>query len=106
MVAQDDGGAASSVSPDDRTAFDRLTVDGVEVPSALLVQFLLEAAGGQVDITDFSAALAPGQASGLLAWTQANNVSFEALLKAIAAELRAANATGRVAPPHFFPPAI
>jgi hypothetical protein len=106
MVAQDDGGAAASVSPDDGTGFNRLTVGGVDVPSALLVQFLIEAAREQVDITDFSAALAPGQASGLLAWTQANDVSFEALLKVIAAELRAATAAGRATPPHFFPPAV
>jgi hypothetical protein len=106
MTAQDDGAAAASVSTDDGTGFDRLTVDGVEVPAALLVQFLLEAASEQVDITDFSAALAPGQASGLLPWTQANDVSFEALLKAIVAVVRAATAAGRTTPSRFFPPAI
>ena len=103
MVPQDDGGAAPCASPDDTASFEQLTVDGIEVPAALLVQFLIEAAGGQVDISNFSAALAPGQASGLLPWTQANDVSFEALLKAIETEVRAASAA---AAPSFFPPAI
>jgi len=49
-------------------------------------------------------ALAPGQASGLLPWTRANDVSFEALLKAIETEVRAASAAA--AAPSFFPPAI
>jgi len=105
MVSEGDGRSASSDPSGDTASFDQLTVDGIEVPAAMLVQFLHEAAAGQVDINDFSAALAPGQASGLLPWAQANDVSFEALLKAIAAELRAGTAAGR-AVPSYFPPAI
>jgi hypothetical protein len=79
-------------SASEQPTFERFVVDGVEVPAALLLHFLAEAAADQVDITNFTAAIAPGQASGLLPWTQANDVSFESLLNAIAGELRAAAA--------------
>jgi hypothetical protein len=84
-----------SVSEDgEAPTFGTVTVDGIQVPIALLLHFLAEAAAGRVDISDFTAALAPGQASGLFAWAQANEVSFEALLKAIEVELRRAVAGG------------
>lgn len=77
-------------APDVNASFPRVLIDGVEVPAALVAHFLDEAAAEDVDITDFTAALAPGQGSGLLPWAQANEVSFEALVKAISGELRAA----------------
>jgi len=46
-------------------------------------------------VANFSAALAPGHASGLLLWAQANDISFERLLRAIETELRPPDDGGR-----------
>jgi hypothetical protein len=83
------------VVPGEVAGFDWVMVDGIEVPMALFVQFLLESDAQDVDIANFSAALAPGQASGLLPWARANDISFERLLRAIETELRPPDEGGR-----------